>query len=111
MRARLVPKLSTAHPLVDKLLVDGEEDPRIASRGELTEHSTVDAPLCLGDEVKEVMREEIVIAWCRIGDHVRPTLPLDENAVVSGTRLQEVNDHQLTSRHWNRRSDTNTGPL
>jgi hypothetical protein len=41
VRVLLLPKLPTAHPLVDELLLDGQRDSRIASRSELTEHSTV----------------------------------------------------------------------
>ena len=82
MRVWPLPELATAHPLVDKVRVYGQEDSRIPACGELTEDPAVDAPLGLGDEMKQVMREEIVIAWGRIGDHIRSALPLDENAVA-----------------------------
>jgi hypothetical protein len=49
------------------------------------------------------MREEIVIAWGRIGHHIRPALPL-ENAVAAGTGLKEVDDISPPAGNWNRRS-------
>ncbi len=55
------------------------------------------------------MREEIVIAWGRIGHHIRPALPL-ENAVAAGTGLKEVDDISPPAGNWNRRSTLTPGP-
>lgn len=84
---------AAAHRLPQQLLVDRPKGSGIASGGELAEDRPVEAPLRLGDEVEQVVRQEVIEARGRVHHRRGCLVALNEDAVAALTGFLKRDVH------------------